>query len=391
MRYSSSNWNANKIFFLQTANITNHSSSLIPPTTRIKSMYFNYPYCYPRAGLVCIQVSKETWQEESDTLSHYDGSVPIAARTEYRDPDQRANIIKNFKRVLLQILKYPWGKASEIELTSILFKNNSVIYSDSHARLLICDKGSSTLQNHRKRMTHFPPLDTGTLYTIIIYKTEVEPMLVSETDQFSFLSCGNTVQGKLDFFALFSAFDSTASLLIVASLIIWSTFFSLVENNFDIRKVISDIDGLILGLVTILEQGHRRVVNSKGKSALLFLGASSLLVNIVLSNAFKGNNIEMALAKLKPIPYTHFDQLLNNTFKIYSQIKLKQWGDEFEAVYPVIEFEAQMEKYTKNCNATNSKCNMEKLLRIERSLKIHRLAREIAYNETKRYFCGYNS
>jgi len=62
-------------------------------------------------------------------------------------------------------------------------------------------------------------------------------------------------------------------------------------------------------------------VNSTGRTALCILATSNMLVNIVLSNAFKGNNIQSVLADLNSIPYTHFDQLIDSSFDIFTIIK----------------------------------------------------------------------
>jgi len=125
--YVSNKRNTNKIIYLYTENISNQTiSSLVMPTTRIKSMYFHYPYCYATSGMVSIQLSKEKWQDESEFLSYYDGSVPIRAHSDDGGLKIPTEIFKNSKRVLQQILKYPDQIVSEIELTNIVFTNNTL-------------------------------------------------------------------------------------------------------------------------------------------------------------------------------------------------------------------------------------------------------------------------
>jgi len=63
-------------------------------------------------------------------------------------------------------------------------------------------------------MNFFPPLDFEYNYLKINYKDKNVNSLVSGSDEYSFLRCGKPNQEALGFFAIFSAFDSTTSLLI---------------------------------------------------------------------------------------------------------------------------------------------------------------------------------
>jgi len=137
----------------------------------------------------------------------------------------------------------------------------------------------------------------------IEHKSANPNAIASSGDHFTFICCGVQNRENLNFHALFKAFDIATTSLILISLMIWPLLFCLLENNFNIRKVILDVDGLVLGIVTLLEQGHRRMI----RTALYILAASNLLVSIVISNAFKGNNIQSVLSELNLIPYTHFD------------------------------------------------------------------------------------
>jgi len=364
MRSTSNNHNSNKVFFLKTDCLSNDTRSLIPPRINITSIHFSYPYCYKQTGMISFRLSRENWQKESQELSYFDGSVPIEVIILPYDDNIRRDPSYKSKRILQEIIRSPRGLEVEFELTDILFKNNSLVYGFDSKHELVCEKPSDNEQSNR--IEHFPPygkLDESSPFVRIWYHDKKPNALVSSTDQFTFLCCGSQNKDILNFHALFSAFDATTSALVVLSLMIWPLFFCLLENKFEIRKVLLDFDGLVLGIITILEQGHRRMMNSKGKTALYILAASNMLVNIVLSNAFKGNNIQSVLAELNPIPYTRFDQLIDNSSDIFTLIIVKEfilyWGFVLTT-----EWEAGLESFPYQFNEPA-------LSRINNSLRVH--------------------
>jgi len=139
--------------------------------------------------------------------------------------------------------------------------------------------------------------------------------------------------------------------------------------------VLLDVDGLVLGLVSILEQGHRRMSNNTGRTALCILAASNMLVNIVLSNAFKGNNIQSVLAELNYIPYTHFDQIINSSFDIFTQSDSGNYERLFMNSDFITEFEKNAKRYGYQYNET-------KLARIFESLRKHPIDEGWYVNDT---------
>jgi len=292
-----------------------------------KGLRFIYPYCYRGVGTVAITSSRNNWQEESNYLSYFDGSVPIEGQYYSKLRGTNKNLLKS---VLKEILINPQGLEAEFELTDILFKNKTLLYESSGSSLrkkLICDTRSPTLANHKRVVEFFPPHGQIEFDTAleIEYKSANPNAIASSGDHFTFICCGVQNRENLNFHALFKAFDGATTSLIVISLMIWPLLFCLLVNSFNIRKVISDVDGLVLGV--LLEQGHRRIINSKGRNALYILAANNLLVSIVISNAFKGNNIQSVLSdsELNLIPYPHFDQFVDNSFEIFSQIVFKTY------------------------------------------------------------------
>jgi len=152
-------------------------------------------------------------------------------------------------------------------------------------------------------------------------------------------------------------------------------FISLFENKFELLKVISDIDGLMLGIMAIFEQGHRRMANDKGRTPLYVFCASTLLVNIVLSNSFMGNNIQSVISKFNPIPYTHFSQLIKSSFDIFTFYQIIPSENNLYVFGNYSEFNDSVDFYGYQYDEKKQTNSMKKI-------KIHHRAYDIYFKAT---------
>jgi len=141
--------------------------------------------------------------------------------------------------------------------------------------------------------------------------------LLHERTFFTFLSCSTPISEAISISGLISVYDFKIWILIVVFMLLWPLIISFVENNFSFKNVVQDIDAVFLGFMILLEQSHIRTVNKSKKGALYVFCGCAILVSIVLSNAFKGENINKISSTLKTIQFSTIDQLMENGYDIY--------------------------------------------------------------------------
>jgi len=109
---------------------------------------------------------------------------------------------------------------------------------------------------------------------------------------FTFISCRNPNSHQISFKVLLSAFDTSVWLCIFAFIVGWPLSVCLAENRARKRQVLSDFtDSIFLGVTVLLEQSHFRAVNIEKRRSLYALCGLAILCCVVISNAYKGDNI----------------------------------------------------------------------------------------------------
>jgi len=79
----------------------------------------------------------------------------------------------------------------------------------------------------------------------------------------------------------------------------------------------SEVALALLGI--LLEQGHQYIHNAKEKTKpMLWALVPALLGGVIISNAYKGENINQITAPLSPVKFDTWDAIKRNRFKIYS-------------------------------------------------------------------------
>jgi len=143
-------------------------------------------------------------------------------------------------------------------------------------------------------------------------------LLTTSKDEYTFLSCGDPSYDTPLFLALFLPFTRTCWVLILMTIFGWPWVLSLIENDFDLKKVLKDFDALFIGWAMILEQSHLRATNFKGRSPLYWYCGCVLLAIFILSNAYKGDNIKTLTKSFELVPLTHMEHVINAGYKKYS-------------------------------------------------------------------------
>lgn len=145
-----------------------------------------------------------------------------------------------------------------------------------------------------------------------------------------FVACGHVV-GKTLFYELVSPYDVYSWLAIVAVLLIAvPLIFIIMEiiqqgkelNSFKIPGVAEIVYKFTIFMFasfeSLLEKGFPEY-SKRLSEHVRWAAGSFLLMGIILSNGYKGQNITSIISPILPTPFTTFNQLVENDFKIYSK------------------------------------------------------------------------
>jgi len=146
-----------------------------------------------------------------------------------------------------------------------------------------------------------------------------EILLTTGKDDFTFLSCGETYNDPPKFLALFMPYTKATWALIFITIFGWPFVLSLIENDFKLKNVLKDFDALFIGWAMILEQSHLRATNYKGRGPLYCYCGCVLLAILILSNAYKGDNIQTLTKSFELVPLTQMSQLIQTGYMTYTR------------------------------------------------------------------------
>ncbi|CAL8131069.1 unnamed protein product [Orchesella dallaii] len=159
-------------------------------------------------------------------------------------------------------------------------------------------------------------------------KTQFPIYIKNPAKSLSFVSCGNEPLQTFAFLELFRVFDPYVWVGIIFLVILFmpmflaicqfleSYFKSGLENSATFFKTSVYFQPIAL----ILEQEGAYTVKQANTASLTPYLASILLVSIVLTNAYKNDNVYNMIAPRQSIPYTLFNQLVADNFSIYTRI-----------------------------------------------------------------------
>ncbi|CAL8139975.1 unnamed protein product [Orchesella dallaii] len=143
-----------------------------------------------------------------------------------------------------------------------------------------------------------------------------------------FVSCGLPQESGLQFMELVNIFDFCVWLCLLILLMGLSLLVqgnkSNSTNQVDWRRMTFHnfkefFTNLFPFIKALLEQGDKYLASSKGRKSLLIRG-SFIAIALVLSNAYKGQNVYNLVSSRKLVPYHYFKQLIQDNFTIYSEI-----------------------------------------------------------------------
>ncbi|CAL8130218.1 unnamed protein product [Orchesella dallaii] len=143
-----------------------------------------------------------------------------------------------------------------------------------------------------------------------------------------FVSCGRPRESGLEFVELVKIFDFGIWLCLLILIMGLSLLIQDKKSGFTdhvdwkrryIRYFKECFTNLFPLIKALLEQGDTFLASSSGRRSLLIKG-SFIAVALILSNAYKGQNVYNLVTSRKLIPYHYFKQLIQDQFTIYTEI-----------------------------------------------------------------------
>ncbi|CAL8143484.1 unnamed protein product [Orchesella dallaii] len=153
----------------------------------------------------------------------------------------------------------------------------------------------------------------------------------------TFVSCGDEPLQTFAFLELFSVFDFYVWIGITVIVILFMPFFlsicqfleAYINSELESSAKFFNTNVYFQPISLMLEQGGAYTAKQANTASLIPYLASLLLVSIVLTNAYKNDNVYNMIAPRKSIPYTLFNQLVADNFSIYTRITLDPTANIF--------------------------------------------------------------
>jgi len=141
-----------------------------------------------------------------------------------------------------------------------------------------------------------------------------------EESGFEFITCGGGERGLVSLIGYVSAFDNWIWEWVIATAI-----FSIVSLILFSKSV--KFNTIFMPLDTVLEQGNSVYSSVANGTGIRHIAGVWVLVGIVVSNAYKGQNITDLSSPIPPIKPTKFSQLVEKNFTIFTHTQAEYATD----------------------------------------------------------------
>jgi len=286
-------------------------------------MHFVFPFCSVDTGNIVIPFVKQTWETEATRFSDFSSFLPLRVEPYlYTTNQQIMWEIFNIKFTLGYLIQLSKSSLLDRGLAEFIFPNTTFIERKKNLHTCHCCKlrltgSNSSLGATEKFKVTFINNRNHPELTIGVNVWSI--LLTTQKDDFTFLSCGDTYNDPPNFLALFTPFTKTTWALIFKTIFGWPLVLSLIENDFNLKNVLKDFDALFIGWAMILEQSPLRATNYKGRGPLYCYCGCVLLAILVLSNAYKGDNIRTLSKGFELVPLTHIGQAIKAGYMTYTR------------------------------------------------------------------------
>jgi len=378
------------MFHLKTNNLA-IPSTIKPSFVSIQSMHFVFPFCPISFGYLVIPISKQTWEIEATHFSDFTSFLPIRVFS-YGPTWEFFNV----KFTLRNLVSSPKSTLLDRGFAEIIFPNAT--YSPFVEQKCFCCNLNLAALNPSLIGSNVERFETFyTVYNplpfLFIRESDFDILFTTNLERFTFLSCGEPFNNPLDFEALFLPYSKITWALIFITIFGWPFVLSLIENDFKFKKVIQDFDALFIGWAMLLEQSHLRATNYKGRGALYCYCCCVLFAVFILSNAYKGDNIQSLSKSFELVPLTTMVQIVEAGYDTYTREFCDMYADpETGKPFCIIEFSHEASKREQQFSKTQYK--LWEPMHIDRNLSSYqgsKLTTEFFGNCSKKAVLGWRS
>lgn len=132
-----------------------------------------------------------------------------------------------------------------------------------------------------------------------------------------FISCGaKGIEGLL-FSEFFAVFHKHIWLGLIITVLVTLICLKIVSKR---ANLINTLGKLLYFVKIFLEQGDPFPPSLLNDKSFRYVITGALLAGVVISNAYKSTNVYNIVTPRKTIPYTHFEELKQDNFSVYSRI-----------------------------------------------------------------------
>lgn len=139
-----------------------------------------------------------------------------------------------------------------------------------------------------------------------------------EDDGLQFISCAGVQPGSLSLIGYFSAFQPTVWTCLASAILGTVIILLFITEKISLLTIVSS---LLYPVTVLLEQGANVSItaSSARKVHVSFLSACWIVIGIVISNAYKGQNITDLCSPVQPVPLKYFRQLVQLNFTLFAR------------------------------------------------------------------------
>lgn len=143
---------------------------------------------------------------------------------------------------------------------------------------------------------------------------------VNRFSSLRFISCGERGFQPLPFQGLLDVFHKSVWILLLLVLIVIPNLLKYIYMACETHKKVKAFRVYALSaLKVLLEQGDDLISSGKNPLRMKWIVSSYILVAVVLSNAYKSNNVYNMISERKPLPYENFQEIQQDNFKVYTR------------------------------------------------------------------------
>lgn len=244
----------------------------------------------------------------------------------YTKLDADHNLLSNLENVKNE--HAPWLVAdsdmssleyrNRLEQMEIHFENKEISFRNFKTDMIVdimilCEMYSKTLVQMMWPLNLSIPTSAKAYF-----QTKNSHLLAVEEETLQFLTCGGIQQGTFSFNGYISAFDKWVWMWFLVLICITSILPILIQISSGLFVKLHRLSSkVVYPVIAYLEQGNNTASNVDRENYLYFLSGAWILSLVVLSNAYKGENITELTAPLSPTKPESYNDLLNKNFSMY--------------------------------------------------------------------------